>query len=154
MRPDEYGVMFAAEEAHWWYRSLRAWLRMRLGRRVPRGARVLDAGCGTGANLALLAAMGYRAVGLDLWPAALRLAARRPGAARRMCRGSVTRLPFATGGFDAVVAMDVLYLLDEADEAAALAEFRRVLRPGGLLILHLPAHEWLRGDRPVGNLEG
>ncbi|MBM4362909.1 MAG: class I SAM-dependent methyltransferase, partial [Deltaproteobacteria bacterium] len=58
---------------------------------------------------------------------------------------SIEALPFADASFDAVVSLDVI-CLDGVDERRALAELRRVLRPGGLLILNLPAFESLRGE--------
>ncbi|MBI5650633.1 MAG: class I SAM-dependent methyltransferase, partial [Chloroflexi bacterium] len=55
MRPDEYRVMFEIEDKYWWYRGVRALLRQLLPRYIhSREARILDAGCGTGANLELL----------------------------------------------------------------------------------------------------
>ena len=146
MLPHEYPTMFRVEDAHWWYRALRHWLRGALSRYLPAGSRLLDAGCGTGATLELLRSSGYEAVGADLSAEALSLAGGRPGVAGRICRASVDRLPFADGAFDGVISLDLLYLLDEAQEPEALREFRRALKPGGVLVLHLPAYEWLRGE--------
>jgi len=146
MLPHEYRTMFAAEDQHWWYHALRFWLEKMLTRYVSPGARILDAGCGTGATLAFLRTRGYEAIGIELAAKALRLAAERPAVRGRLCGASVDLLPVASTSFDAAVCLDVLYLLSDEQEAITLAELRRVLKPGGILIVHLPAFEWLRGE--------
>ena len=152
MQPHEYEVMFKAEDRYWWYRVLRVWAAGALKRHVARGARVLDAGCGTGANLAMLRRRGYDARGVDVSQAALDLAAQRPECRGCLSQASAAELPFPAESFDAVISADVLYLLSEPEEQAALTECRRVLKPGGVLIVNLPAYEWLRGrhDQAIG----
>lgn len=130
--------MDAAEERMWWYRALHARLADLL-RNVT--GRVLDAGCGTGGLLASLAALpGITRFGLEYHaPAAVRAAA-KSGAA--VACGSIAELPFASASFDAAVSADVLCHAG-VDPPAALAELARVLRPGGLLVLNMPAYAWL-----------
>lgn len=98
---------------------------------LPAGARVLDVGCGAGATLDYLAGLGLRATGID--PSAKLL---EQGNGRSPClpftQGRGETLPFAACQFDALLAECCLSLMDDA---AALAEFARVLRPGGALIL-------------------
>jgi SAM-dependent methyltransferase len=130
------------EDRYWWYRSLHELVRRRLG-----GARdVLDAGCGTGG---LLAQLGPRACGVDISERALDHA--RGRGLTRVARASVCALPFPDRSFDAALALDVLYHRQVTDEAEALAELARVVRPGGTIIIQLAAHSWLaRGhDRTV-----
>ena len=153
MEPSEYERIASLQSSHFWYRGLRALMRGALrdhARPAAPGAalRLLDAGCGPGGLLAALQRDGA-ATGLDLSPLALDLA-RRAGC-RRLVRGSVGALPFAAGSFDAVVSADVLYHAAVADDAVALAELGRVLRPGGIVVLNLPAHRDLSGahDRQV-----
>jgi SAM-dependent methyltransferase len=82
-------------------------------------------------------------VGLDLAPEALALAtARLPGV---LARGSVLSLPYQGGSFDLVTSFEVLYHRAVPDERVALREARRVLVPGGRLLIRLPAFELLRG---------
>ena len=153
MEPAEYQRIFDQEERHFWYRGLHALvlasLRLEL-RPAPASAvpELLDAGCGTGGLTAKLARVG-RVTGVDWSPLALELAARR--GLPRLLRGSVSALPLRKGTFDAVVSCDVLYHRAVADDAAALAELARVCRPGGVLLLNLPAHAWMHGshDREV-----
>ncbi len=142
MEDREYELMDAVEDRMWWYRALHGHA-LRALEALPEGARILDAGCGTGGFLAKLRAAHPKAAlfGLEYAEGAASRAAAKAGA--HVAAGTVNALPFPDGGFDAVVSLDVL-CHDAVEEAAALAEFRRVLRPGGLLVLNLPAHEWLR----------
>ncbi len=146
MDPEEYDRIAALEDAHWRYRAIRNVLLAVLRREAQRGAplrRILDAGCGTGGTLRALAELAP-AVGVDVHPRALVLARRR--CAGPLVRGDVARLPFADGSFDAVVSVDVLYHRRVEDDTRALAELARVCRPGGTLVLWLPAYAWLRSS--------
>jgi SAM-dependent methyltransferase len=149
MEQAEYALMDAAEERMWWYRALHARLLARLA--AVRG-RVLDAGCGTGGLLRRLRAArpDIAAFGVE-WaqPAAARAGA-KSGAP--VAAGSVTALPFADASFSAAIAADVLCHA-AVDPAAALAELHRVLQPGGLLLVNMPAYAWLMSehDRRVHN---
>jgi SAM-dependent methyltransferase len=106
---------------------------------------VLDAGCGTGGLLArlLVERPDLHAVGLEWAERASRRAADKSGAP--VVRGSVNTLPFAAACFDAVIAADLL-CHGAVDPAQALAELLRVLRPGGRLIVNMPAYSWLLSD--------
>ena len=134
----------------WWYRALHARLADALA--GVRG-RVLDAGCGTGGLLAVLRAAhpALALTGVEWSDNAAQRAAEKSGAA--IARGSVNALPFAAASFDAVVAADVL-CHRAVDPAAALAELHRVLRPGGMLLVNMPAYAWLLSahDRQVHNV--
>lgn len=127
--------MDAAEDRMWWYRALH--LRLRDALQGIDG-RVLDAGCGTGGFLASLSRRS--AIGLE-WSSAAAIRAREKSGVP-VARGSVNALPFADGVFDAVVSADVLCHA-AVDPALALAELKRVLRPGGRLIVNMPAYAWL-----------
>lgn len=95
---------------------------------------LLVPGCGYGRNLGPLLAPGRCVVGLDTSLAALSLAGRAPGAL--LCRADCRRVPFASGTFAAVVALNILHLLDPGEQDAFLAEALRTLQPGGLLLLN------------------
>ncbi len=143
MDPAEYTTMYDVEDRHWWYAGMRRITQAVLDAHIGRhDLDVLDAGCGTGANLLMLKRYGV-ASGVDIEPLALALCRRR--GLSRLLRGSVCALPFAAQSFDLVTSFEVLYHLTVADDEAALGEFARVLRPGGWLLLRLPAHDWLRG---------
>jgi len=144
VNPEEYGRMSDAEETQWWYAGMRA-ISMALlspalaGR--PAAARILDAGCGTGHNLRHLARFG-RAVGVDLSDDALRFCRIRGAAA---AKAGLLALPFPDATFDCVTSFDVLYHRWVADDRAAVAELTRVLRPGGVLLVRVPALRALWG---------
>lgn len=140
MRPEEYEIMFHAETAHWWYRALRAVVEDGLRRHGVLHGAILDAGCGTGAMLHRLQARAT-ATGMDFSPDALCFCRERNLA--RLARGSAMALPFGDASFDAVLFLDVLSHGGVRDPLIALREARRVLRPGGVVLVNLPAYAWL-----------
>ncbi len=145
MEPEEYDQLYEAELDHWRFRAMRRVLLEALRReRARRGGaplRVLDAGCGCGGTTLSLTALGTT-VGVDAHPRALAFAARR--GALQLVRASVGALPFPDASFDAAISADVLYHRAVSDDAAALREIGRVCRPGGPVLLWLPAYDWLR----------
>lgn len=146
MTPAAFDLHARAEDHHWWFTGMRAIARQLLGTRQSWGA-VLDAGCGTGGWLASLGGLAAPGVALDLQAYAL-ATARRRGLSLLM-QGSVTHLPFAEACFDLVTSLDVVYHQDVGSDQAALDEFYRVLRPGGRLLLQVPAYDWLRSRHDV-----
>ena len=143
----EYDLMDAVEERMWWYRALHLRVLDALHRRPGTPGALLDAGCGTGGLLRRLAGKSTRAlVGLDFNPEAARRAGAKSGALTP--GGDANRLPFADASFGALVSLDVL-CHRALDPAAALAEFHRVLQPGGVLVLNLPAFDWLHSAHDI-----
>ena len=135
MKPAEYEAMLALDERHWWYRGRRAVLDAILaGLDLPPQPRILDAGCGSGRTLDELARLGT-AVGTELNPLGVD-AARRRG--HDVAQAAVEELPHPDASFDLVTCLDVIEHTD--DDAAALGELARVTRPGGVLIVTVPAH--------------
>ncbi len=115
---------------YWWYRARSELLRVALERYVGAPGRILDVGSADGPSIGWLRGRGHH-VSLDLDPR---------GLARGGVCGSVLSLPFADGVFDVVTAFDVVEHC--APEHAALDELRRVLAPGGRLLLSVPAYQW------------
>jgi O-antigen biosynthesis protein len=109
------------------------------------GGRVLDAGCGAGWGTAVLAERAREAVGVDLSPAALAEAREAHGERARFEEGDLRRLPCDDGEFDHVVCFEALAQAGETERV--LDELRRVLRPGGMLLVSSPN----RGAYPPGN---
>lgn len=152
MDATEVEKLAAVEDRMWWFSGLHGNLAALLRRHPPGDRPVLDAGCGTGGLLRRLqSAMPEHAyVGLDRDPLACARARQRWSGP--VVVGSIDRLPFASASLGAVVSADVLCHAG-VDEAAAMAEVRRCLAPGGALILNLPAYRWLFSDhdRAVDN---
>jgi ubiquinone/menaquinone biosynthesis C-methylase UbiE len=145
-QPDQayFDVMAANSDRHWWYRARWNLVAELLDGLVPPAATAIDVGCGTGEVLALLADAGaQRIVGSDLSTDALGYAAGRAGGGALLV-SRAERLPFPPACADVVVSLEVIEHLDS--DIAALREFRRVLRPGGTLLVTVPAYESLWGD--------
>ena len=144
MERHTYPIMYESEGKHWWFvgrrRILESFVREiceSLGKERPR---ILDVGCGTGANLEMLMKFG-EAEGVDVSEDALSFCrARGLGNVRR---GAAEKLPYEDGTFDLVTALDVVEHLD--DDAAGLREMRRVLKPEGRALLFVPAFMFLWG---------
>lgn len=110
--------------------------RYRWAAELFSGARVLDAACGAGEGTALLAARAGGVVGVDLSPAVLAVAADAHGDVAEFREGDLRALPFDPGEFDHAVCFEALAHV--ADPSRALDELRRVLRPGGALLVSAP----------------
>ena len=145
MNPAEFMNIAQAEEGFWWYSGMR---RIVFGLLDPlaksRTIRtVLEAGCGTGYNAwALQRRYGWEVVPLDLGMDGLRYG-KRLGLSE-LIQGDVAALPFRSESFQAVVSLDVIVHFPRGEENRALAEFARVLAPGGLLVLRVSALDVLR----------
>lgn len=151
MQPDTYHMLAFRQDSYWWHRARRA-MAVALARRygLRDGCRWLDIGCGPGGNLDTFSAWRPAlVVGIDLSPLALGLAKERaPGAS--LLRADINRpLPLVDETFDVVTIFNVLYHDWVARESDVLAEVRRVLRPGGLLILTEPAFAALSREMDV-----
>lgn len=138
----EYNRM---EREHWWFQARREILGSVL-RRMTRGRprpRILDIGCGTGESVRHLSQFG-RVVALDFSDLALTFCKHKK--LGNLVQADAVRLPFADGSFDLICGLDILEHLE--DEARALAEIRRVCRPGGKILLTVPALPilWSRHD--------
>jgi len=99
------------------------------------GSRVLDVGCGTGAQLELYQRAGCTVAGIEASPAMAQVARRRLGAHAELDIADATRMPYAAAAFDLVLASMMLHELSAGARAAILQECARVVRPGGRLIV-------------------
>lgn len=143
----EYKIMYEAEDTHWWYRGLRGVMStlLGLGKITRKDLPVLDAGCGTGGTLHSLAKRGFTNLeGFDLSPIAIEFCRKRGLENVRI--GSITEIPFEEKRFELVISCDVVSDAGTDNEAQALSELYRVLKPGGKLFLNLPAYNFLRSE--------
>jgi SAM-dependent methyltransferase len=127
------------DEHHWWYRGRRRVILAELERLpLPAGASVLDAGCGSGRTLQELTRFG-EVTGIELDPDAAGLARSRGHGEVRV--GRLEQLPWEDGSFDLITCLDVIE--HTPDDRATLRELRRVTRPGGFLLVTVPAYQAL-----------
>lgn len=141
-----------AEQSHFWFRGFRAFVQPLVRQAVSGVAtpRILDCGCGTGANIEMLRAHG-EVHGFDLTLSGLRRAVqlgRGP-----VVRASIDAIPYQDQRFDLVTSFDVLYALPDVVERAAVRELWRVLRPGGHALINVAALEMLRGPHSALSAE-
>ena len=147
MQRHPYSIMYEVEGTHWWFVGRRRIIASFVaqicedlrqeGRDRPR---ILDVGCGTGANLEMLSQFG-EAEGVDVSPEALEFCRRR--GLGSVNQGAAESLPYDDESFDLVTGLDVVEHLD--DDVAGLSEMRRVLRTGGRALLFVPAFMFLWG---------
>jgi SAM-dependent methyltransferase len=144
MQQHTYPIMYEVEGKHWWFVGRRkiisgfvAQICREIGKPHPR---ILDVGCGTGANIQLLSEFGV-AEGVDVSSEALDFC--RARGLSRVRQGAAEALPYEDASFDLVTGLDVVEHLD--DDVAGLKEMRRVLRPRGRALLFVPAFMFLWG---------
>jgi SAM-dependent methyltransferase len=141
--------MAELDERHWWYRARRDVLADLIARRItlPADPRILEIGCGTGHNLEMLRRFG-RVDGIEIDPAARAIASKRLGHAVLD-----SPLPALTGiedrAYDLIAILDVLEHVVEDREA--LASMAAKLRPGGKILITVPAHPWMWSAHDVVN---
>ena len=152
MQQHTYAIMRRVEESHWWFvgrrqiirsfleRAVRQLRKLKTDRGDEAGIKILDVGCGTGANLELLAQFG-EAEGVDVSSEALTFCRERGLA--NVKQGAAEALPYVDGSFDLVTGLDVVEHLD--DDFAGLREMRRILTRDGRALLFVPAFMFLWG---------
>jgi SAM-dependent methyltransferase len=144
MQSHHYPILYQVEETHWWYvgrrRIIQSLVQKICNTLDKPDPRILDVGCGTGANLKMLATCG-RAEGVDISPQAVEFCRQRGLDSVKL--GAIEHLPYESDSFELVTALDVIEHLD--DDVAGLREMRRVLRRDGRLLLFVPAFMFLWG---------
>jgi SAM-dependent methyltransferase len=144
LAPETYhDLVDRLEEAHWWFVGTRELVADLVRSRLAPGSAILDAGCGSGRLLQEIS-VGYRRTGLDL---DVGVAQNRPGL--EAVAGSIEAIPLPDESFDGVVAIDVVSATGVEDDARALRELLRVLRPGGSAVIQVAAYRWLRSGHDV-----
>ncbi len=151
MKASEYPRFFEFETTHWWFRGLHSILLQTLGEiNIGANTRILDAGCGTGGLMTKLG-VGAQVFGFDIaaettgfWPEQNRATA---------WRASVNAIPLASESMDVVFCINV-FECDDVDPATAYGELWRITKPGGTLILSMPAHHWLGNETHDAAIKG
>ena len=145
MQQHTYAIMDEVEGSHWWFVGRRSILESFLGpireklRTTHSALRILDVGCGTGANIKMLAQYG-EAEGVDVSDDALEFCRKKGLKAQK---GLAETLPYADETFELTTALDVVEHLD--DDIAGLKEMFRVTKSGGYSLIFVPAFMWLWG---------
>ncbi len=141
--PEYYARMRALEQHSWWNAGMRDIAGMMLQRaRLPRAGKLLDAGCGSGQTMRwfLSDRPEWTATGIDV---ALEGVAAAKSAGLSVQLASALDLPFGSDSFDLIITLDVLQHLPlDGGDSAALAEFSRVLRPEGILLVRTNAQSF------------
>lgn len=147
MKAEEVRQLAHTEEHFWWHRGRQRIIKRMLDRYVPRGSSILDVGCGPGGTTRAYGRNGD-VLGVDASEESIRFARERGVSVAQM---DATRLAVRPGSFDAVVALDVI---EHVDDAKALRSMFQALRPGGMLIVTVPAYDflWSSHDDAVGHL--
>jgi len=143
-----YQQMAELDDRHWWYRARRRILAELIRREVhpAADARILEIGCGTGHNLAMLSGFGH-VDGLELDDEAAALSEKRLG--RVIIRSPLPELEGVSNDYDLIGAFDVIEHID--DDHAALAAIATRLKPGGKFMMTVPAHPWMWTAHDVAN---
>lgn len=144
MKKEEYRRMFELEENSWWYLGMRKISESLLNSIIKsfNTLKILDAGCGTGGMMLFLKNFGS-VFGIDISQQALKFCRKR--GLKEAKQASIEKIPFENESFNLVTSFDVLYHQWVKDDLLVLKEFYRVLKPGGYLLLRVPAYSWLRG---------
>jgi len=146
----EYTRMYDAEERHWWYVGLHELILEIIrqeSERLGRALVIFDAGCGTGRLSQLMALQGHQVAGCDASDEALRLC--RTRGVEHMAAADLNSLELTPDTYDVITSIDVLYHTGISDDCAVMARLRNGLKPGGMLVLNLVAHEFLRSTHDI-----
>jgi SAM-dependent methyltransferase len=144
-----YQQMAELDDRHWWYRARREIIAdlIRREARPPRNAEILEIGCGTGHNLAMLSGFGH-VDGLELDDEARAISEKRLG--RKVMSSPLPELgEVADRHYDLIGAFDVIEHID--DDRAALASIADKLKPGGKFVMTVPAHQWMWSAHDIVN---
>ena len=145
MQQHTYAIMDRVEDSHWWFVGRRAILEMFLRKIIDdpkfeiQDPKLLDVGCGTGANLEMLSQFG-EAEGVDVSDDAIEFCRKKN---LKVSKGLAETLPYPDDTFDMTTALDVIEHLD--DDIAGLKEMHRVTKTGGHALVFVPAFMWLWG---------
>ena len=151
MRQDLYQELFEVENNHWWHQHKRKLVHQLISEYLGRPGKVLDVGAGTGKILSELKNKGWQIKGVDGEKEAVRWAKKRGVVIKQ--HDLTKKLPFKNNSFDLVVSLDVLEHVK--DDVGLLKEMRRVVKPQGIILITVPAYQWLYSywDKMLGHFK-
>lgn len=142
MEKDFYKTYFKLEEDNWWFRVRRNLVVDLLAKyHIPKVATIFDFGCGSGYTVNYLQKLGYNVSGSDISAEAIEFGQARGVHNTEVAQVGQMRPP--EGGFDMILALDVIEHIQDDGEAMKATE--RMLKPGGIVIIMVPAYQWLWG---------
>jgi len=136
--------MYELEDQYWWFVARRELAIQFLSQVAPKNALILDVGCGTGKGQEAFGSLGT-VYGVDFSQDALTFCHER--GLERIARANAEALPIQSEKFDVVVTLDTIEHVP--DDYKAISEIARVLKPGGHLLINVPAYQWLWGPHDV-----
>lgn len=149
MEKEEYGVMYNIEDFYWWYVGLRDLVYSTIEKYNKKNniLRILDAGCGTGKILEGISR--HKFYGIDFSEEAINYCKLRK--LNNLLRASISEIPFRNSSFNFVISLDVLYHAGISNDQQTLSELYRVMDNDGILLLNLPAYNFLqsRHDKAI-----
>ena len=138
MRTDLFEDLYITEETHWWHKAKRRYIELFFRSFIQRrNLSILDVGCGTGKNMEELTQWGD-VWGIDKSSSALSFCWKRN--IINVKKGEAEKIPFDSGIFDVVCALDVL---EHVDDVSSVREIKKTLKENGYLIITVPAFKWL-----------
>jgi len=140
MRRDLYPELYRVENSHWWHRQKRRVIHQLIRRYNPQTGKVLDVGCGAGKILWELQQLGWQSFGVDT----VLNQGRKRGLDIKKTDLQTQPLPYPANHFDLVICLDTLEHM--ANDRRLAAEMARVAKPGGIIIISVPAYQWLFSD--------
>jgi SAM-dependent methyltransferase len=149
----EYAAMAKCEKELWWYKCLHELTLKKINRIAGKNAIILDAGCGTGGMLAQLTRQGFmNTSGFDLSTDAIDYTVRNGSSNVRLLNILDCDRAYSLNSFDVIICHDILCLLNDGEDKVAFEKLVSLLKPGGSLIINLPAGRFFRGthDHAVG----
>jgi len=145
VRAENFEYLYNLEEGYWWYVAMRKITDSIVADDLRgRALTVLDAGCGTGYNIHHYEKAGHTVFAFDIAEAAIAFVRKR--GFRKVVRASVAEIPYRSATFDFAYCMDVLDELPLDQSEKAMREIQRVLKPGGMFLLRVPAFDWMRSS--------
>ncbi len=153
MHASEFSVMRACEDTHWWYVGLHEITLDFINQLAVPGdnSQFLDAGCGTGGFIEKCSNSHPEIVGME--PSEFAFNELKSRETELLARADLLRSPFPDNSFEIVLSHDVIGLFSGEQLKLGVKQLCRMVRPGGFLILNLPAFQWLISshDKFVGN---